>query len=73
MSWMAKWVRMMDGEQLRIIIDNPNYDVKCAILHGGDCNTKAVIQFAMGVKSVFKMYLLAHIVPFLLFKLRKFR
>lgn len=64
---------MMDPQQVQSIIANSNFNEKCDVLHAGDCNMKAFIQFLMGAKSVFKMYLVAHLIPFLLFKLKSFR
>lgn len=40
-------------------------------MHLGTCNEKAISQFIMGCKSVFKMYLLVHLIPFIIFKRKK--
>lgn len=56
---------------MRAAFANPRCDESCSQLHAGDCNIKSLIQFAMGVKSVMKMYLLVHIAPLLLFKFKK--
>ena len=73
MRFLESYVRMMDEETIKNILANVNCDEKCEFLHAGDCNLKTLIQFFLGAKSVFKMYLLAHLVPLLLFKLNKLK
>lgn len=50
---------------------NPLEDEKCSQLHKGSCNLKAVEQFGNGCKSMFKMYLLVHIIPLLTVKRKR--
>lgn len=73
MSLLDKCARTIDQETLKKILENTLCDEKCELLHGGYCNTRAVIQFFNGVSGVFKMYLIVHLVPFLLFKLKKIK
>jgi hypothetical protein len=40
-------------------------------MHELSCNAKALIQFFISCKGVFKMYLLVHLVPFATFKRKK--
>lgn len=52
-------------------VDGP---VTCSDFHPGlSCNAKALSQFASSVKSCSKMYFLAHLIPFVLFKRKKVR
>jgi hypothetical protein len=44
---------------------------KCSQLHPGSCNAKAISQFTMGCRGVFKMYLLVHLIPLLTYKRKK--
>ena len=53
-------------------IENPEDILSCMHFHKGiDCNMKMVEQFISGSKSLSKMYLIVHLVPFLLFKRKK--
>jgi hypothetical protein len=53
-------------------ISNSQENETCDQAHPGfGCNEKAIQQFFAGSKSVMKMYLLVHLVPFLLFKRKK--
>lgn len=70
-GFLQSFVRMHDEDFMRTAFANLKCDETCSQLHAGDCNLKALIQFAMGVKSVMKMYLLVHIIPLLLFKLKR--
>jgi hypothetical protein len=62
---------MLSLDFIQKAIDNPLQDEQCIDMHGGTCNAKAVNQFIMGCKSVYKMYLLVHLIPFVLFKRKK--
>jgi hypothetical protein len=73
MKFLESYVRMMDQETINKVLANVKCDETCELLHAGDCNVKGLVQFAMGVESVFKMYLLAHLVPLLLFRLKKLK
>ena len=42
-------------------------------MHNGSCNMKSLSQFVEGCKSVYKMYLLVHLIPLLLFKRKKLK
>jgi hypothetical protein len=47
-------------------------EYSCCDFHEGmTCNQKAFSQFATSAKSVAKMYFIAHMIPFLLFKRKK--
>ena len=70
-SFLQSFVRMHDAEFMRAAFANERCDETCSQLHAGDYNIKSLIQFAMGVKSVTKMYLLVHLVPLLLFKFKR--
>lgn len=69
--FLQSFVRMHDEEFMSAAFANEKCDETCSQLHAGDCNVKALIQFAMAVKSVLKMYLLVHIIPLLLFKFKR--
>ena len=59
-------------EFVRKAILNPLENEKCSDLHPGyTCNEKSLIQFAATFQSLYKMYLLAHLIPFLIFKRKK--
>ena len=46
--------------------------VPCSAFHAGlSCNTKAWEQFLVGFKGTYKMYLVVHLVPFLLFRRKR--
>jgi hypothetical protein len=48
--------------------------VSCTHFHSDlSCNGKAVDQFVSSLRSCSKMYFLAHLIPFLLFKRKKVR
>jgi hypothetical protein len=68
---MEIFQRPMNVDYVSKAINNILCDEKCHDLHGGNCDIKALSQFVMGCKSVFKMYLLVHLIPFLLFKRKK--
>ena len=61
----------MDCGFVERAIGNRLEDEKCGQLHVGNCELKSVIQFLRVVKSVFKMFLMAHLIPFLLYRLKK--
>jgi len=61
----------MPLEYIQKAILNELQDEKCISMHNGSCNQKAISQLIMGCKSVYQMYLLVHLVPFLLFKIKK--
>ena len=53
---------------------NPLQNEKCVDLHPGiSCNTKMGYQFAATCRSLYKMYLLVHLIPFLVFKRKKLK
>lgn len=52
---------------------NPLQDEQCCDLHPGiSCNMKMLYQFAMTCKNLYKTYLLVHLIPFIIFKRKKF-
>lgn len=54
-------------------ISKLDFEFACADTHPGcGCNGKAALQFGRALLPVIKTYLPVHIVPFLLFKRRKF-
>ena len=62
----------LSEEFIRQAILNPLMDEKCSQLHPGvSCNLKMCLQFAATCKSLYKMYLLVHLIPFLIFKRKK--
>ena len=61
----------LSHEIIQKILLNPLENEKCHQLHDGNCNVKALEQFMMGCKGVYKMYLLVHIIPLILFKRKK--
>ena len=63
--------KAMDRGFVERAIGNRLEDEKCGQLHVGNCELKSVIQFLRVVKSVFKMFLMAHLIPFLLYRLKK--
>ena len=68
---MKDVTKMLSWEFLHAAINNPLQNEKCVDMHHGTCNQKAVSQFVMGCQSVFKMYLLVHLIPFIMFKRKK--
>ena len=58
-------------EAIKNILLNPLENEQCHQLHPGNCNVNALQQFALGCKGVYKMYLLVHIIPLILFKRKK--
>lgn len=72
-GFLQSFVRMHDAEFMQAAFANPKCDETCSQLHAGDCNIKSLIQFAMGIKSVIKMYFLVHFVPLLLFKFKRLK
>jgi len=68
---MQDVTKMLSLEFIEKAINNPLQDEKCADMHGGTCNFKAISQFFMGCKSVYKMYLLVHLIPLVIFKRKK--
>lgn len=65
---------MMSEDFIQKAIDNPSLDIKCNELHPGmSCNEKFFKQFLATSKSVYKMYLLVHLIPFVIFKRKKLR
>lgn len=47
--------------------------VSCAELHEGSCNMKFLEQFSNGCRSLYKLYLIIHLAPVLLFKTKRLR
>ena len=49
-------------------------DYNCGLIHPNTtCSSKAWDQVFLGFRAVGKMYLLVHLIPFLLFKLKRAR
>jgi hypothetical protein len=61
----------LSQDLIQKILLNPLENEKCNLLHEGNCNVKALQQFAMGCKGLYKMYLLVHLIPLILFKRKK--
>ena len=62
----------LSEEFIRKAILNPLENEKCYELHPGvSCNVKMVKQFMATCKSLYKMYLMVHLIPFLIFKRKK--
>lgn len=65
---------LLSEEFVQKAILNPLQDEKCSELHPGiSCNMKCLVQFVNTCKGLYKMYLLVHIVPFIIFKRNKAR
>jgi hypothetical protein len=61
-------------EFIREAICDPQQSESCSDFHPGiSCNRKAFCQFFLGCKSVTKMYLIVHILPFLVFKRKQLK
>ena len=66
--------QVVSEETVRLAILNPLHDEDCNHYHPGmTCNEKGFSQFFIGSKAVAKMYLMVHLIPFLLFKRKKVR
>ena len=64
---------ILTEEYVREAISNINFDFCCSQTHPGlTCNGMATMMILRGLKPVIKTYLPVHIVPFLLFKRKKF-
>jgi hypothetical protein len=63
----------MDEEFVRRIIEKGEYDENCSHLHVESCNIKALVMFARGVKSLYRIYLLAHLIPLFLFRFKRLK
>jgi hypothetical protein len=68
---MDKFTGMMSPEFIAQTLDNPLQNEKCEQMHAGSCNDKALSQFLMGCRGVYKMYLLVHLIPLLTLKRKK--
>lgn len=68
---MQEITKMLSMDFIEKAIYNPLQNEQCIDMHGGTCNAKALSQFIMGCKSVYKMYLLVHLIPFIIFKRKK--
>jgi len=61
-------------ENLIKIINDPRESESCDLYHEGiSCNRKMLRQFIMGSISIGKMYLVAHIIHFFIFKRKQFK
>ena len=67
------WNDVIDVEFVRRALLSDRRDEKCHQLHVNSCNMKAAIQFVKTVKSMFKIYLMIHLFPLLLFRFKKLR
>ena len=59
-------------EALKQQIINTNW-IDCADLHEGTCLGSAIIRFLELCKKSYKYYIPIHLIPFLIFKLKKLR
>jgi hypothetical protein len=60
-------------DYVREAMSNMNFDFCCSHTHPGvTCNGMAIMMLLRGLKPVIRTYLPVHIVPFLLFKRKKF-
>lgn len=67
-------MKALSPEFVQQAIANPLENELCADLHPGlSCNATMLHQFAHTCQALYKMYLLVHLVPFLLFKRKKLR
>jgi len=64
---------MLSDEFREAAIFNPLENETCEQMHNGSCNAKAMSQFVEAYKSIYKMYLLVHLVPLLVFKRKKLK
>ena len=62
---------MLAADFISRAILNANEDEKCHEMHEGSCNAKALTQFGNGCKSMYKMYLLIHLIPLLTVKRKR--
>lgn len=62
---------MLTKEFITRAIMDPTAIQTCAQMHDGSCDGKAMSQFGEGCKGLYKMYLLVHIIPILMFKRKK--
>ena len=66
--------KMLTSQYIQDAIDHPEVRLFCKDLHHGiTCEFKFLNQFISGCKSLSKMYLIVHLVPFLLFKRKKLK
>ena len=70
---MSQFTKMLSDDFISAAINNPIENETCEQMHAGSCNMKALSQFNEGCKSVYKMYLLVHIIPLIMFKRKKLR
>lgn len=64
----------VSSEFVEKAINDLNMPVSCSHFHSEvSCNGKAAQQFVSSLRSCSKIYFLAHLIPFLLFKRKKVR
>ena len=64
----------MTEEFVQQAILNPLQDEKCVDLHPGvSCDMKMLRQIKHSFQNLHKIYLIAHLIPFILFKRKRFR
>ncbi len=64
----------LSREYILRAIQNLQEDETCSDHHPGmSCNDKMVQQFMSGSQSLFKMYLVVHLVPLLVFKIKSLK
>lgn len=65
---------LISEDLIQRAIADPTLDLKCNELHPGiSCNEKMLEQFMSTNKSLYKMYLIVHLIPFVIFKRKKFK
>ena len=65
---------LISDEIMEMLINGLMPKGHCGLIHPGyTCNQKAFAQAAAGIRAVTKMYLIVHLVPFLIFKRKKVR
>lgn len=47
-------------------IEQPELDITCLDLHAESCNLKALMQFKNACKTLWKIYLVVHLIPLVL-------
>lgn len=52
---------------------DPTMPLDCSMLHSGSCNHKFLEQLRNTSKSMWKIYLLVHLIPLVVFKRKKLR
>jgi hypothetical protein len=68
---MSQFTKMMTEDFIYEALRNPLENETCDQLHAGSCNMKGMSQFVEGCKGTYKLYLIVHLIPLLIFKRKK--